>query len=201
MPVQWYYGRGADITGPVSGRELSDLAASGEIVPTDTVWQEGVEAGVAAGKVKNLFRSATHRADRLASAPATPAPDVALAVAPKAGDQPGVMPLDPPAAAPDPEAGAEVIPTDPVPTATEVPPTAGWSTTRATPKTARAVAGKGVVIVGQDGATVKYRMKCTTCGREDSSWKSIPIPRGVARVAFFCSKCRKRRDVEIHGIH
>jgi hypothetical protein len=63
------------------------------------------------------------------------------------------------------------------------------------------VAGKGVVIVGQDGATVKYRMKCSTCGREESSWKSIAIPRGTTRTGFFCPKCRKRRDGEIHGYH
>ena len=64
-----------------------------------------------------------------------------------------------------------------------------------------AVAGKGAVIVSQDGATVKYRMKCTTCGHEDASWKSIPIPHGTARSGFFCRKCRKRRDAEIHGYH
>jgi hypothetical protein len=61
------------------------------------------------------------------------------------------------------------------------------------------VAGKGVVLVAQDGATVKYRGKCGTCGREDASWKSIPIPRGSARVGFFCPKCRKRREGEILG--
>ena len=48
------------------------------------------------------------------------------------------------------------------------------------------------MIIGQDGKTVKFRMKCTTCGKEDSSWKSIPIPHGVARAGFYCTKCRKR---------
>jgi GYF domain 2 len=200
MPVQWYYGRGSNITGPVSGRELSDLAACGEIVPTDTVWQEGVEAGVPAGKVKNLFRSATHLADRHSAAPPIPAPDVAWARELTAAVQAGVTSPGSTAAAPGPEVGAEVIPTGPVSDrAAENSSPPGWSPAR--PKTARAVAGKGVVIVGQDGATVKYRMKCTTCGHEDSSWKSIPIPRGTQRASFFCSKCRKRRDVEIHGIH
>jgi hypothetical protein len=200
MPVQWYYGRGADITGPLSGRELSDLATSGKIVPTDTVWQEGVEAGVPARKVKNLFRSATLSADRPSSGLVTPAPDVALAGESTSAVQRGVTSPGSTAAAPGPEVGAEVIPTGPVPDrAAENSSPPGWSPAR--PKTARAVAGKGVVIVGQDGATVKYRMKCTTCGHEDSSWKSIPIPRGTQRASFFCSKCRKRRDVEIHGIH
>jgi hypothetical protein len=66
---------------------------------------------------------------------------------------------------------------------------------------ARAVAGKGAMIIGQDGKTVKFRMKCTTCGKEDSSWKSIAIPHGVARAGFYCAKCRKRRDAEIYGYH
>jgi GYF domain 2 len=64
MTVQWYFGRGADITGPLTGRQLSHLAASGDVLPSDTVWQEGVEMGVRAGKVRNLFRPA--------SAPAAP---------------------------------------------------------------------------------------------------------------------------------
>ena len=138
MVDQWFYGRGADITGPVSGPELAALAAAGTVQPTDTVWRDGVEDGVPAGQVPDLFAAAA-----------------------------------PPAAAP---------------TGYRAPTTRG-----------RAVAGKGATIVGQDGATVKFRMKCTTCGKEDSSWKSIPIPRGVTRTGFYCIKCRKRRDVEIYG--
>ncbi len=55
------------------------------------------------------------------------------------------------------------------------------------------------MIVGQDGTTVKFRKKCTTCNHEDRSWQTIPIPRGTIRVAFYCPKCRKQRQVEIHG--
>jgi hypothetical protein len=139
MVDQWFYGRGSDITGPVSGPELTALAAGGTVLPTDTVWRDGEEDGVPADQVPNLF----------------------------------------PAAAPAPAA----------PTGYRTP-----ATTRG-----RAVAGKGATIVGQDGVNVKFRMKCTTCGKEDSSWKSIPIPRGVTRTGFYCAKCRKRRDVEIYG--
>jgi hypothetical protein len=135
MGDQWFYGRGSDITGPVSGPELAGLVASGTLLPTDTVWRDGVEDGVPAGQVPELF----------------------------------------PAAAPE-------------PTGYRTPTARG-----------RAVAGKGATIVGQDGVNVKFRMKCTTCGKEDSSWKSIRIPRGVTRTGFYCSKCRKRRDVEIYG--
>jgi hypothetical protein len=65
---------------------------------------------------------------------------------------------------------------------------------------ARATAGRGVVIVGQDGTSVKYRKKCTACGFEDSSWRTMPIARGTTRLSFFCPKCRKKRDGEIHGV-
>jgi hypothetical protein len=145
MVAQWFYGRGSDISGPVSGADLAALAVGGQLLPTDTVWRDGIEMGERAGDVPELFP-----------------PDPAAAAVPN-----------------------------------EVP--AG--TRPAAQRRGRAVAGKGAVIVSQDGATVKYRMKCTTCGREDASWKSIPIPHGTARNGFFCQKCRKRRDAEIHGYH
>ena len=139
MSDQWFYGRGSDITGPVSMPELAGLVAGGGVLPTDTVWRDGVEEGVPAAQVPELF----------------------------------------PAAAPAQMAGTRAAPA----------------------KNARATGGKGVVIMGQDGKTVKFKGKCTTCGHEDSSWKTIPIPRGMARTGFFCSKCKKRRDGEIHGYH
>jgi hypothetical protein len=144
MVDQWFYGRGSDITGPVSGPELSGLAAGGTLLPTDTVWRDGVEDGVLADQVPDLF------------------PGAAKPVAPT----------------PDTPAGYRTV------------------TTRG-----RAVAGKGAMIIGQDGKTVKFRMKCSTCGKEDSSWKSIPIPHGITRAGFYCTKCRKRRDAEIYGYH
>jgi GYF domain 2 len=153
MTHEWYYGRGADITGPVSRRELADLAAGGHLLPTDTVWRDGVEEGAPADQVEYLFSAAALIAAGTPDAPAKPSATV--------GAAPAIV----------------------------APPR----------KTGRAVAGKGAVLVGQDGATVKYRGKCTTCGREDASWKSIAIPRGTHRSSFFCAKCRKRRDVELYG--
>jgi GYF domain 2 len=172
MGARWFYGRGPDITGPVSSAELSGLAAAGQVLPTDTVWQEGTEDGVPAANVRNLFREVT-------------APPAADAPAPAAAEEPA--PAAPPTAEPPVEPAAEPA------AAAEAP---AW---KAPPKGGRAVAGKGVVLIAQDGSTVKYRGKCGTCGREDSSWKSIPIPRGSTRVGFFCPKCRKRREGEILG--
>ena len=66
-------------------------------------------------------------------------------------------------------------------------------------KKGRAVAGPGASIVGQDGTTVRFRMKCTTCGREDNSSQTRAITRGTIRVGFFCAKCKKRRTAELNG--
>lgn len=63
----------------------------------------------------------------------------------------------------------------------------------------RAVAGLGAVICGQDGKTVRFTKKCTTCGKEDRSTSTATIVRGTMRTGFFCPKCRRRRQVEIHG--
>jgi hypothetical protein len=169
MADQWYYAHDADKIGPFSGRQPKDLAASGQIVPTDTVWKEGVDNGVLARKVENLF---------------PPAP----------ADDPPVSACDPSATVPSPSEPAARTPysgnllplvqSDPQPKPI---------------RRAQAVVGKGAVLVGQDGSIVQYRKKCTGCGYEDSCWNRMPIRNGLTRVAFFCPKCRKKRDVEIQG--
>ncbi len=55
MADQWYYAKEGCKVGPFSGRELKELAACGVILPTDTVWKEGVATGVLARRVRNLF--------------------------------------------------------------------------------------------------------------------------------------------------
>jgi len=183
MRSQWFYGRGSDIIGPVSGGELAELAASGTVLPSDTVWREGRESGVPAAKVRNLFPAPVHAAlPSLAAVQVTNAGPVALTTAGPSVRLPGAPANGDPASADS----ASLLPLVPPP---------------APAKSARATAGKGTVIIGQDGKTVKFRMKCTICGKEDSSWKSLPIPRGTVRSSFFCPKCRKRQDVEVHGIH
>jgi hypothetical protein len=192
MTTQWYYGRDADISGPVSDQDLADLAASGEILPTDTIWKEGLETGVPAARVRGLFSGEPI----LPAATAEPVPNVA--------NQEAESPQEsaPPIAAPT-DSNALVMPSP----ETELLPVEGDSTTPTPsppprpqePRKARAVAGKGAIIVGQDGINVKYRMKCTTCGHEDSSWKTMRITRGSTRMSFYCPKCRKKRDSEIIG--
>src|SRR5437870_5515390 len=58
MADRWYYAHGARRLGPFTARELSGLAAAGKLLPADTVWQEGMEKGVLAERVKHLFPQA-----------------------------------------------------------------------------------------------------------------------------------------------
>ena len=53
--AQWYYSKNGQQHGPVSSKQLKDLAASGELQPTNLVWKEGMKQWVAAGSVKGLF--------------------------------------------------------------------------------------------------------------------------------------------------
>jgi GYF domain 2 len=153
MSQQWFHGRGSDITGPVSRTELTELAASGSVIATDMIWEDGVEDGVPASEVPDLFPA-----------------EVAVV--------------------------AEAKPLAPMGHPDWINPHAQHQTDT---KLGRATAGKSTSIMGQDGKTVKFRMKCEVCGRDDASFKTIPIPHGTARASFYCKKCRKRRDCEIHG--
>jgi hypothetical protein len=80
-----------------------------------------------------------------------------------------------------------------------VPPPAPVCPARPPADQRRAVAGPGAVICGQDGRTVRYLKKCTTCGKEDRSTSTATIVRGAMRSGFFCPRCRRRRPVEMHG--
>jgi len=175
--VQWYYSRDLEVSGPFCDDELASLAAAGTILPTDTVWKEGVEQGVLAHRVRHLFPSEI-------SSQASPVTEGMLTST--------AFQTDPLVEAPSPEVVQ--------PAKVEVNPTVKAEAVFRPPASKpRAVAGKGVVIVGQDGKTVRYRMKCPTCSFEESSWKCMPITRGTMRVAFFCQKCRKQRQSDIQG--
>lgn len=55
MAGGWYYSHDGAKIGPISGEDLKELAADGGVLPTDTVWKAGVEGGVTADRIKNLF--------------------------------------------------------------------------------------------------------------------------------------------------
>ncbi|MBX3399276.1 MAG: DUF4339 domain-containing protein [Gemmataceae bacterium] len=80
MPSEWFYAVDGSKHGPVSSKELTDLARSGKLLPTALVWKEGMDGWKPAGKVKGLFPVAT-TAPPPPPAPPAPAspPDIASA--------------------------------------------------------------------------------------------------------------------------
>jgi hypothetical protein len=55
MATDWYFARNDEQRGPHSSAELKELAAIGDLRPTDLVWREGMPEWVPANKVKGLF--------------------------------------------------------------------------------------------------------------------------------------------------
>ena len=55
MSTQWCYSKHGQQQGPVSSEQLKRLAASGQLQPSDLVWQQGMGQRVEARKVKGLF--------------------------------------------------------------------------------------------------------------------------------------------------
>jgi hypothetical protein len=221
MIDEWFYSHADAKVGPCSGRQLKDLAASGHILPTDSIWKGDIERSVLASKVKNLF----------ASSPITPQisepilqtmPTLEAVAVPEPSPRPPVSanlsetlmllgqtelvakdhePGDTLEETMRPSKSEGQIPPDlELRAIEEVPPLhpiAGWQTKPG--GQGRATAGKGAIIVGQDGTNVQFRKKCTTCGHEDNCRSRMPIRQGTTKVGFYCSKCRKRREVEIQG--
>jgi DNA-directed RNA polymerase subunit RPC12/RpoP len=52
---QWMYFMNGQQYGPVSSREMRQLAADGKLAPTDRVWREGLAEWIPAAKLKGLF--------------------------------------------------------------------------------------------------------------------------------------------------
>jgi hypothetical protein len=78
MSTEWFYTKDGEQLGPVSSKQLSQLAASGELQPTDLVWKEGAPDWKPASIVKGLFAETTTPpppvpADSAATTPASPA--------------------------------------------------------------------------------------------------------------------------------
>lgn len=55
MATEWHYSRDGIRLGPVSTNRLRELANSGELLPTDLVWREGLGQWAPAAKVQGLF--------------------------------------------------------------------------------------------------------------------------------------------------
>jgi hypothetical protein len=83
MGDQWHYTLGGKQGGPVSATELKQMADSGELLPTDLVWKDGMAAWQPASALKGLFRSR----------PAPPPPPPVLRPVPP---PPVIQPIQPP---------------------------------------------------------------------------------------------------------
>lgn len=55
MAGEWYYAKGNQRVGPVTGEELKGLVRSGEVSRTDMVWKQGMAKWMQAGQVRGLF--------------------------------------------------------------------------------------------------------------------------------------------------
>lgn len=55
MAQEWHYAKDGQRHGPITSRQLRELAASGELRPTDLVWTEGKDEWKPASKIKGLL--------------------------------------------------------------------------------------------------------------------------------------------------
>ena len=51
----WFYQHGGHWFGPVSTKDLKQLAADGEIAPMDPAWKQGLGSRIRLGQIKDLF--------------------------------------------------------------------------------------------------------------------------------------------------
>lgn len=201
MSNQWFYAHDENRIGPYSDQQLRALADAGAILPTDTVWKEGIKEGILASRVKNLFavievaalphQPVEHERQPPVTAPSVPAPEP-IPVEPTSANKKDVAAsADAPAPLVHPKLTKQEVspPSSPVP-----------NPRQSHVRKARAVAGKGTTIVGQDGTYVQVRKKCTVCGQENSSRSNVMIRSGLNKVSFFCPKCKRRREAEFQGV-
>ena len=59
MAAEWHFGQGEEQHGPVPLEELKQLVASGQVQPTDMVWNADMPDWLPAKDVAELFRSRT----------------------------------------------------------------------------------------------------------------------------------------------
>lgn len=59
MAAEWFYSKAGKRFGPVSGQQLKELAAKGQLDPADLVWKEGMAQWLPASKIKGLLPSSS----------------------------------------------------------------------------------------------------------------------------------------------
>jgi hypothetical protein len=69
MATEWHYSRGDQQHGPVSAADLKTLAKSGELLPSDMIWKEGMAEWKPAGSIKGLFPDSSAKSSRTSPPP------------------------------------------------------------------------------------------------------------------------------------
>lgn len=72
MSAQWYYTNNGQQKGPVTDVELKQLAVSGNLIPTDQVWKDGMSAWTNAVNLKGLFQQTPPLASKATLPPPMP---------------------------------------------------------------------------------------------------------------------------------
>jgi hypothetical protein len=204
MADQWYFAWGQHKFGPFTTLEMKELAASGRLQPADTVWKEGVETGVLASRVKNLFPNRNPPSTPVPLPPENaaqpeaplPAPDETLPIPePRLSD--ADLMLAPPQESPAEEQDSEINAEAPTPNSEKK--ASGPHRPQEKERKGVVMGATGAIIISQDGRTVQFRKKCRKCGHEDNTRSTLPIRNGTSRAIFFCPKCKKPSNVEIRG--
>jgi len=75
IPAQWYYTCNGQQQGPVTAPFLKEIAASGELLPTDCLWKDGLKDWIAAKSLPGLkFPNATKQSSSTPVPPPPPPP-------------------------------------------------------------------------------------------------------------------------------
>ena len=94
--AEWHYSRGNEQHGPVSSAQLKQMAAGGQLLPTDLIWKDGMPGWLAAGKIKGLFEGTAAPAPARVTQPApSTAPPPAASTSESASPQPMGQPASP----------------------------------------------------------------------------------------------------------
>lgn len=189
MASEWFYSHNGEMFGPCSEQNLRDMAASGGLIATDTIWKENIACAVTASRIKSLFPGTQGgTATRSASAASDDTELLELAAN---------SPLLEAEAEPDAEAVEVATEMDAAARPADKTAAAKEPDQPKPVKKGRATAVRGVVIVGQDGEMVRFKKKCEKCGQLAGSANKMPIKSGVIRTNYFCPKCRKTGEVVI----
>lgn len=69
MATEWHYSKSGERFGPFSASDLKALAQSGELLPSDLIWKDGMSEWTPAVRLKGLFSDLPSDKNRVLPAP------------------------------------------------------------------------------------------------------------------------------------